>query len=474
MLEKLADVRETEWQKLARAVGFEPTTTLAIFREMLVSNGEDRTLAPVFLVYHQVSYWRLIEFEDLPVLQAVINSFSSLLSKNAEDLDILTYIFSGAVLLLYALHKNGNGDTEDIIEVELQGLKQLEDLSGCCSGRGSFRGYDRTLHARRDSGNLNNFSVLGGSASSNGRVESTVTPSITPIDATTPPSPIPSTPSSISTFLASLTPANDARASSMKLFRPLRSSSDFFAQMKQLVGKLFGHLLANIASKFDPLLESTILLDNFSTPSIQEIPSLTPLTNLLQKALSIFQASSVHLSLSQQFFSEVFLRINDTLMNGVLLRQQLCTEAFGAYLKRRIEFIVEAADEMGKMWIGDADNCLQGIKQIANVLTLQNKAVLAEEKHRRHVCPNLTSLQLRQLLALYTPGEYGKRVPVAVINSIAKGAPTNEYDKILPDVNFVRPFPVKVLHYFETEDMHRLAISQNIRGLVERLSSYNK
>jgi len=92
------------------------------------------------------------------------------------------------------------------------------------------------------------------------------------------------------------------------------------------------------------------------------------------------------------------------------------------------EFILETANEIGKMWTGDIDNCFLGIKQVAAVLSLQNKLVLVEEKYRRHVCPNLNIVQLRQLLALYTPGEYGRRVPVAVINAIA--AKHNEDDTI--------------------------------------------
>jgi len=241
--------------------------------------------------------------------------------------------------------------------------------------------------------------------------------------------------------------------------------------MKTLVSKCFGLLLAQIASKLDPLLESTILIESFSSKTKSEIPSIAPLINLLQKALSVFQVNMVHLSLSQQFFSEVFLRINNILMNGVLLRQQFCTEAFGVYLKHRIEHLQETADEMGSMWIGKIDDCFQGIKQISAVLTLPNKASLAEEKHRRHICPHLNVLQLRQLLALFTPGEYGKRVPVSVINSIAaKNTSTNtEVDKILVDVNIIRPFPIKVLHYFEVEDMQRLTITQNVRGMIDAL-----
>jgi hypothetical protein len=103
-------------------------------------------------------------------------------------------------------------------------------------------------------------------------------------------------------------------------FRPLRSSGDFLVQLKTLVGKCFGLLLAFVAGRLDPLLDQTILVENFSAKKRNELPSLRPVISFLQKTLSVFQVNLVHLSLSQQFFSEVFARVNDILMNGVLLR----------------------------------------------------------------------------------------------------------------------------------------------------------
>jgi hypothetical protein len=111
------------------------------------------------------------------------------------------------------------------------------------------------------------------------------------------------------------------RGGSAKLqFRPLRSSGDFFTQLKALVGKCFSLLLAFVASRLDPLLDQAILVENFSAKKRNELPSLRPVISFLQKTLSVFQVNLVHLSLSQQFFSEVFGRINNILMNGVLLR----------------------------------------------------------------------------------------------------------------------------------------------------------
>ena len=134
---------------------------------------------------------------------------------------------------------------------------------------------------------------------------------------TSSPSPSPSpTPGSSSASSGSF----DRGGSTKLQFRPLRSSGDFFTQLKALVGKCFGLLLSFVAGRLDPLLDQAILVDNFSTRKRNELPSLRPVISFLQKTLSVFQVNLVHLSLSQQFFSEVFARINNILMNGVLLR----------------------------------------------------------------------------------------------------------------------------------------------------------
>eukprot|EP00026_Physarum_polycephalum_P000058 Phypoly_transcript_00058.p1 GENE.Phypoly_transcript_00058~~Phypoly_transcript_00058.p1 ORF type:complete len:2549 (-),score=561.62 Phypoly_transcript_00058:70-7716(-) len=474
MIEKINDAKETEYQKLARQIGYEPTPTIIIFRE-LTNFGDHRHHDFVKLIYHQITYWNIVEFEDLPVLQAVVNSYSNLITKYAQDLDVLTHIFSGASLLLYMLYKNRGADLEDIIAVEPLDVKQAvqDETKNRARSSGSFSVSSLTL---APIGSLGRSSAYSSSDARDALITSRApTPDVSNFShsVTNSGSYFPSSPSptprggdsgnSSGTF--------DRGGSAKLQFRPLRSSGDFFSQLKALVGKCFGLLLAFVASRLDPLLDQTILVENFSAKKRNELPSLRPVISFLQKTLSVFQVNLVHLSLSQQFFSEVFARINNILMNGVLLRQQFCTETFGAYLKTQIELIQSTADEMGQMWIGDVTACFQGIKQIASVLALSNKNSLAEDKIRKATCPALNSLQLRQLLSMFTPGEFGKRVPIPVINAIGARTPHSDTDRILLDVNVVRPFPIKVLHYFEVEDMLKTATTPTVRSLVESISA---
>jgi hypothetical protein len=63
---------------------------------------------------------------------------------------------------------------------------------------------------------------------------------------------------------------------------------------------------------------------------------------------------------------------------------------------------------------------------------------------------------------LIKKGEFGKRVPIPIINAIGARTPHSDTDRILLDVNVVRPIPIKVLHYFEVEDMLKAATTPSI------------
>jgi hypothetical protein len=103
-------------------------------------------------------------------------------------------------------------------------------------------------------------------------------------------------------------------------FSPLGSSEEFFSQLKDMLGKYFRTLLTFVAEQLDPLLDNTILVENFAQRKPSEQPNIHPVNSLLNETLAAFQRNFVHLKLSQQFFSEVFGRMNSYLMNGVLLR----------------------------------------------------------------------------------------------------------------------------------------------------------
>jgi len=132
-------------------------------------------------------------------------------------------------------------------------------------------------------------------------------------------------------------------------------------------------------------------------------------------------------------------------------------------LKQKLDNLEKWVQEAGQSWIGDIQQVLLPIKQVAAILILRDKNSLVEEKHRKNVCPLVTPLQLRQLLATFTPTEYGKRVPINVINAIK--AP--DEGKMLRDVDIVKGFQIRVVHYMEPEDALNHAVPIQIKLLVD-------
>eukprot|EP00026_Physarum_polycephalum_P004511 Phypoly_transcript_04532.p1 GENE.Phypoly_transcript_04532~~Phypoly_transcript_04532.p1 ORF type:complete len:686 (+),score=96.61 Phypoly_transcript_04532:100-2157(+) len=405
MLEKIYDHKETGFQTLARAIGYETPSTVSIFREL--ANFSDHSFEIIKLLYHQITYWHALEFEDLPVLQTVIAQFNELLLTHSRDLEFLTHIFSGVSLLLYMFSKNRGDDMEDEIEIEPL-VVRLKDPKKNRRSRGIL-GEVRTPDLRT-SGN------------------------------------IPAPPKKLECKL-------------------LTSSDDFVCQLKEIVARCFGNLLAFAAEQIDPLLEKSIFAEDFRLRKPGAL-NMNLINSFLNELLSTFQRNLVHLTLSQQFFSQLFSRINSYLINGVLFRQQFCTDAFGKHLMKQMDSLQATLDEMGQMWVGDG-GCLQGIKQVAVVLQHNSKKSLADERIRKATCPSLSSQQLRHLLSMYSPGTSEKRVPIYVIQAIGAQEPL-DIDPPVLDINLVQPFPIKLLHYFEIEDMLQSAPSPKIREFVER------
>jgi hypothetical protein len=54
-------------------------------------------------------------------------------------------------------------------------------------------------------------------------------------------------------------------------------------------------------------------------------------------------------------------------------------------------------------------------------------------------------------------------VPIPSINAIGARFPNSDNDRILLDVNVVRPFPIKILHNLEVDDMLRTATTPSIQ-----------
>jgi len=246
---------------------------------------------------------------------------------------------------------------------------------------------------------------------------------------------------------------------------PITSTQDFFAYMKNVVSCCYQLLLQNIYQTLDHLLEASVFMDDFASPKAQL--HLDSVTSLLLQILTSFQANMIHITVSEQFFSAIFAHISSFLLNKILLQPQFCTDTFGIFLKQNLDALEAWSNTVGAVWLGNVQSSLLPIKQAASLLIMKDKTLLVEDKHRKNVCSSLSAMQIRQLLALYRPAEYGKRLPITVINAI-KQLPVskNVNSQILEDINAPVHIPIRILHYLDIADMFQTAIPKNLRLCV--------
>jgi len=229
-----------------------------------------------------------------------------------------------------------------------------------------------------------------------------------------------------------------------------------------------------LAKRIEASIESVFLVENFkSVKGIKNSQVLTAgvtelTTYLSEVVIGVFQQAMIHPTLAQQLFYTLFGFVKGSLLNGILLRQQFCSESFAAFLLPK----VEALDQWAKrdpIWLGNAADQLLPVRQISQVLMLKDKTQIVDERIRKNMCPDLNPLQLRQLLAMYTPDEYGKRVPITVINSITIPQSKAEEMKILVDLGEIAPFPVNKLHYVDITDTYHFSIPFALKTAIERI-----
>lgn len=256
----------------------------------------------------------------------------------------------------------------------------------------------------------------------------------------------------------------------------ISDGADFTEFLKVVVGKTFGCILRILAKRMSSVLEGLFLMESYKSMKVtKSTPQSTPLgvseitTLLSDSAISLFQQAFISTSFSQQIFSKIFKYISGYLLNGILLRQQFCSESFGAFLAPKLDALEQWA-KRDAIWVGDAFQELGPVKQAVAVLQLKDKAVLTDEKNRRNICPTLSPTQLRQLLAMYVPEEYGKKIPINVINAIPIPKTTGTQGiSILTELNEVSSFQISTIHYLEVSDTFQLPIPFSLKAAIEKV-----
>ncbi|EFA74941.1 myosin-5b [Heterostelium album PN500] len=247
------------------------------------------------------------------------------------------------------------------------------------------------------------------------------------------------------------------------------TSNQFMIHMQQTIGRSYGSLYSMVIAKLKPLLEASILNENFNkkptaTTSGTPLAPIETVTSYLNTIINVFQFRMIHFSLSQEFFNQIFVWIAHFLVNAFMLRLVFCNDVFASHTKTKIDALLRWTSE-GHVWISPTvEETFITIKEVIAVITYKDKEKFADEKLRKLVCPNLSVYQLKQILAMYQPGDFGKRVSAKTIGAICPpNKPTGSY---LVE-STMRPIPITSLHYFEDQDFKDGSISGSIKFPIE-------
>jgi len=119
-----------------------------------------------------------------------------------------------------------------------------------------------------------------------------------------------------------------------------------------------------------------------------------------------FIENFINLTLVQRFFEQVFYFMSSVIFNAVLLSRQLCCLEKAMNVKIEMTNLESWMREEGGVWLGTASEQLEPVRQIVRLLLIKKSLVIDSEEIRNSVFPLLNNLQIKQVLAMYTPRYY--------------------------------------------------------------------
>jgi len=172
-----------------------------------------------------------------------------------------------------------------------------------------------------------------------------------------------------------------------------KMTPDMFAtELLKLMATTYSLLLRNVFSTIAPLVTGAIMNQNDD--------DLKNLVGGLREYLEMFRQNCMYYRLVSQFFSQVFRHINRILFNEIILTPELCSFTSAVTLKFAISKIRDDMQIYGEKWIGPIDECFIQCSQLIAVL-LCEKVTLKKPEVRKEICPDITLVQLKQILSVY-------------------------------------------------------------------------
>ena len=132
-----------------------------------------------------------------------------------------------------------------------------------------------------------------------------------------------------------------------------------------------------------------------------------PILGVMDKLLVTLKANHVPPFLVRKVFSQIFAFVNVQLFNQLLLRRECCSFSNGEYVKMGLteleSWIIAAGDE----WVGKSAEELLQIRQAVGFLVIHQKPKKSLHEITMDLCPVLSVQQLYRISTMYWDDKYG-------------------------------------------------------------------
>ncbi len=130
------------------------------------------------------------------------------------------------------------------------------------------------------------------------------------------------------------------------------------------------------------------------------------------------------------------------------------------------------------MWLENAKSQLEPLNQIITLLLINKKLIITSDELRDEVIPKLNSLQIKQVLAMYTPTDTEETVSLSDISKFDQHIKQREKGKektilddqtLLLESSEVFKLSSKEMHYLELEDAENIPLPSEIKEKIHEI-----
>jgi myosin-5 len=246
------------------------------------------------------------------------------------------------------------------------------------------------------------------------------------------------------------------QSQSSKNLKEPHAADKFRDEIQHLLVRIYTVLLENVITKIKPIVLEKLLKRAPAPTSPQLIgkrdASLKDLVIYLRDTHNLFQQHMVCPQLTQQFFSQVLQFIYANVFNEIIMRSDLCN--FNKALEIKMDLtLLEERFFAGPHRIASTLPNAELVRQVVSVILMSEKAILNGAETRKTVCPDLTLVQLKQLLSTFnlnSDGNEEETVPVSTLTALVRDPAYDlENSQLLIDTAVVQPLDLAQLYPFD-------------------------